>query len=558
MYVFSTKANRGGTISRNRKLAESYRDPKTGKPRKRVVQNIEKLPRLERARILYRYGGLKHMDNDEWVALVEAGDFHVPSVEGKVGDAYSGAGTAVLRHYAYNTGLKTLLTDQLGHKDSQLILDMIYQQIVHPDSKLSYAQRRPYSLSYLLEGKETVSEDSLYRAMDNLEEGFSQIRNGLNQNTSQPTRLLYYDLSNSYFTGMKAELGGYGDSKEKRYDRYIVSYGLVVNQNHIPLDIAVWKGGTADTNTVRETFRHWQENYQGEEAIWIADSAMSSEQNLEDIQSFGLSYITGMPSNTQVSVLNKLYEHSPGLFDQHISEYIWNNQRYVLCRHDSKGYYREYQNKKHRRKVYESLLHIQKTPQNKNQNKLYHRVMKVLEKHEQTDCWHFELNPYQDNKGGTHYKLEFQLLREQAHTKDILGHYYLLQTDLNTRQMEKEDVKASYKSLIHVEHQFRNLKTHMDIRPIRHWRAPRIKAHIYLNFLALWLLKHIENSWKDSNIHSEVAPQLAWWDEQLKLNEVLDSNDQVIALQWNKGTKAKQIIEEIKQFGEYEHIKPDL
>lgn len=558
MYIFRTKAKRDGTISYNRKLAESYRDPKTGKPRKRIVQNIEKLPLLERARLIYRHGGLQHLVNEEWQALGEAGDFYTPSVESKVGDSYSGAGTAVLRYYAQTTGLKTALMEHLGRKDGGLILDMIYQQILHPDSKLSYAQRRQYSLSYLLEGKEVVSENSLYRAMDELEAGFSRLRDSLNQNIAQPNRVLLYDLSNSYFTGMKAELGGYGESKEKRYDRYIVSYGLVVNQDYMPLDIAIWPGGTADTQTVRETFQSWREKYQANEAIWVADRALSSQENLEDIQSLGLSYITGLPSNSQLAVLKQLYEDQPGLFDQPISEYTLNNQRYVLCRHDSKGYYREKQNQKRRRKIYQELLHIQNTPQNKNQNKLYHRVMKVLEKYEQTDCWHFEFSPYQDHKNETHYRLTFQLLRKQAHLKDLLGHYYLLQTDLDQQQIKKEDVEANYKSLIHVERSFRSLKTHMDIRPIRHWRAPRIRAHIYLNFLALWLTKHIENRWKTLNIHNEVAPQLTWWDEQLKLNEILDTNDRVIDTQWNKGEKSKQIIEEIKAFGEYDHIKPVL
>ena len=111
---------------------------------------------------------------------------------------------------------------------------------------------------------------------------------------------------------------------------------------------------------------------------------------------------------------------------------------------------------------------------------------------------------------------------------------------------------------MNVERSFRDLKTHMDIRPIRHWRAPRIRAHIYLNFLALWLTKHIENQWKALNINKEVAPQLAYWDQQIKLNEVLDEKDRVIDTQWNKGEKSKQLINEIKAFGEYDHIKPSL
>lgn len=558
MYIHSSKANRNGRVSRNRRLVESYRDEKSGQPRKRIVQHIEKLPLLERARLIYRYGGQNHLDNEEWQALSDAGDFNTPVIEGKIGDAYNGAGTAILRHYAENTNLKSILSHQLGRKNGQLILDMIYQQILRPDSKLTYVQRRLHSLSYLLEGKEEADENTLYRAMDELENNFTGIRHDLNQNGQDSNRLLLYDLSNSYFTGMKAEIGGYGESKEKRYDRYIVSYGLVVNQDNIPLDIAIWPGGTADTQTVKETFKNWREKYQASQAVWVADRAMSSQENLNDIEDLDLSYITGMPTSAQVATLSRIYEESPELFDYTISEYTIEGKRYVLCRHDSKGYYREKQNQKRRRRIYHELLHIQKTPQNKNQNKLYHRVMKVLEKYEQTDCWHFDITSYQDNKNQTRYQLSFRLLRDKVHLKDTLGHYYLLQTNLNKKEMEKEEVKASYKSLLEVERSFRTIKTHMEIRPIRHWRANRIRAHIYLNFLALWLVKHIEHAWKASGIHHEVVPWLVYWDEQLKLNEVLDDYGQIIDMQWNKGEQSKEIIDKISAFGELGHIKPQL
>ncbi|TVQ50356.1 MAG: hypothetical protein EA362_02500, partial [Saprospirales bacterium] len=55
------------------------------------------------------------------------------------------------------------------------------------------------------------------------------------------------------------------------------------NQNNMPLDIRVWKGGTADYKTVLETFKEWKEYYlpnhkdKNTQAIWLADRSLSGE-----------------------------------------------------------------------------------------------------------------------------------------------------------------------------------------------------------------------------------------------------------------------------------------
>lgn len=92
MYIQASTVKRKGKDGRNRKLVEAYRDPKTGKPRNRTVRKLEGLPILERARLIYRHGGSKHLDAEEWVALQQAGDLHKPEITLQVGDCYAGGG----------------------------------------------------------------------------------------------------------------------------------------------------------------------------------------------------------------------------------------------------------------------------------------------------------------------------------------------------------------------------------------------------------------------------------------------------------------------------------
>lgn len=559
MYIQCSTVKRKGKNGRNRKLVESYRDPKTGQPRNRTVQKLEKLPILERSRLILKYGGEKHLDPEEWEVLYDAGDFTDPDQQTYVGDSYRGAGNWVLLEHFKNSGLTSMLTKHLGKNTGSIIRDMITLQILDPDSKLGYVKKRKKLLNYILDGKQDYKEDSFYLALDKLEEYFEAIRDDLNASYSQSGRLLLYDLSNSYFCGTKSELGGYGNSKEKRHDRYIVSYGLVTREDGLPLDIKAWKGGTADVNTVAGTFAGWKEKYQCSNAIWVADRSMSDDNTLSDIHKMGLSYITGLPAASQISLLQELHESCPEIFDHKLTEFENEGNRYVLCRHHQKGYRREIKNHRNLRKVYEELKKIQASPQNSNKEKLYHRAMKVLEKYGQTRCWKISFDTFQNKKSETRYRLTFRFDRKIFKGQNIIGHYYLLRTDLSSSQLTTHEAQQYYKKLFKVEHCFRMVKSGLEIRPIRHRKEKRIKAHIYLNFLSLWLVKYIENKWKARGISSEVPAKLKEWDASMMLHEILDKkNEKLIELQWNKGSTAKSVFTEIQKNGEMGSEPPHL
>lgn len=561
MYIQCSTVKRQGVVSRNRKLVKAYRDSKTKQPRVRTIQKIEKLPILERSQIIYSNGGKKYLTPEEWQALEIAGllsNKQAPVYE--VGDVYRGAGTAVALEHMENSGMFSILAKQMNRKSLAVIKELIIHQLLSPQSKLSYTSSRKSGLIYLLEGKKEYKEDTVYGSLDELTVKMEGIIKGLSGLLAKRThKLLLYDLSNSYFTGTKAELGGRGDSKEKRHDRYIVTYGLVMNQDNMPMNIRIWKGGTADAKTVMDTFVSWKQLYEASQATWIADRSMSGEPTLEDIKRLDLHYITGLPGNSQQAVLLMKHEDQPELFDQpDISSFTHQDKRYVLCRHQSKGYRKERQNAAGRRKVYDALVKIQKTPQNKDDKKIYHRAMKVLEEQEQTDIWDISIVPLQSKDTTKRYHLNFKLNRKAVITNDRIGHYYLLQTDLSEKQISNELVVTNYQSLMMVEKSFRDIKSQIEIRPIRHWKERRIKAHIYLCYLSLWLSKYIENLWRARGIHKEVGLTLHAWDEQLLMCEKVNTQGDMIETKWNKGKNARKTKDEIETFGEIAAIKKYL
>jgi len=353
--------------------------------------------------------------------------------------------------------------------------------------------------------------------------------------------------------------GGLCHSKEKRHDRYIVRYGLVLSEVQLPLDIRVWKGGTADNQTVADTFAHWKQTYQAKGAIWVADRSMSDEPTLSAIDRLGLDYVTGLSGQTQKALLRAFHEAQPDLFDQPLSEVAYESQRYVLCRHQKKGYRRAAAHQRARRTVYEGLKAIAQSPHNKHRDKLYHRAMKLLERHGQTGQWSIDFEESTDAHGVTRWTLRFTLDRQAAQAIDAMGHYELLQTSLSGKAADSSQVQAYYKSLMSVERCFRMAKTSLEIRPIRHWKKRRITAHIHLNYLALWLVKYIEGQWRGLGYPREVVPTLRDWDQALRYTELLDKDHQTtVGYEWTQGEQARRVIEQLKALGELKALQPPV
>jgi transposase len=89
-------------------------------------------------------------------------------------------------------------------------------------------------------------------------------------------------------------------------------------------------------------------------------------------------------------------------------------------------------------------------------------------------------------KDGT-LKLNKQAIREE----EKFDRKYVIRTSDDTLSLE--DVVLGYKQLLQVENAFRTLKSTLKIHPMYHRIERRIRAHIIINWLALLLVRLIEN-----------------------------------------------------------------
>src|SRR5207245_4987418 len=82
--------------------------------------------------------------------------------------------------------------------------------------------------------------------------------------------------------------------------------------------------------------------------------------------------------------------------------------------------------------------------------------------------------------------------QEQIDEEAALDGFYVLRTNLAEQTLTAPDVVRSYKQLAHAERAFRTLKgPELEIRPIRHRREDRVRAHAFLCLLAYYLEWHL-------------------------------------------------------------------
>jgi transposase len=91
--------------------------------------------------------------------------------------------------------------------------------------------------------------------------------------------------------------------------------------------------------------------------------------------------------------------------------------------------------------------------------------------------------------------LTWQRRIEQIEQEARLDGFYVLRTSVPAEHLDAVEVVQAYKDLSRVERAFRSLKTvDLEIRPIRHWTAPRVRAHVFLCMLAYHVEWHLRQA----------------------------------------------------------------
>jgi hypothetical protein len=459
-------------------LRESYRDG--DKVKKRTLANLSDWPQA-------KIEALRRVLRDEAVAPADEQALHLLR---SLPHGHVAATLGTLR----KLGLERLLSQggRQPRREVALCLAMIVARLLDPASKLATArgldaETAVCSLGQVLE-LGTVDERELYATLDWLVPQQGRIERALARHHLHNGTLVLYDVTSTYFEGRTCPLAKLGYSRDGQRQKLQIVIGLLCTAEGCPVAVEVFEGNAGDPSTVANQVDKLKQRFGLERVVLIGDRGMITQARIEEtVKPAGLNFITTL----RAPAIRSLAEAGAiqlSLFDQRdlaeISSPDYPGERLVACRNPLLADERARKRRELLAATQKDLLRIQarvrreKKPL-RGKDKIALAVGAAVNHYKMAK--HFSLTI-------TDTDLIFEPKTEQIAAEAVLDGIYVLRTDLGSKTLDTASTVKAYKDLANVERAFRSLKTvDLDVRPIHHRRADRVRAHVLLCMLAYYL-----------------------------------------------------------------------
>jgi len=461
-------------------LRESYRE--AGKTKNRTLANLSGWPaeRIEQLRAVLR--GDKLLPAAEAVEIVRA----LPH-----GHVLAALGTA--RRIA----LDAVLPHRAPQRRRDLALALIVARLLEPAAKLATARMldattASHSLGEML-GLGRVAAKEVYAALDWLGREQPLIEARLARRHLKDGALLLYDVTSTYLEGRCCELAQHGYSRAHRGDRPQIVIGLLCGVDGCPVAVEVFEGNTADPLTLAAQIDKLKQRFKLQRVVMVGDRGLLTSARIEQtLRPAGLDWITALraPAIKQLAAAGGPLQ--PSLFDHRdmaeITSPDYPGERLVVCKNPLLAEERARKRAELLAAAEKDLARIAARVRRarrplRGAAAIGQAVGAVLGRRHMAK--HFQISIADDAFSFAQYPLS--LAAEAA-----LDGIYVVRTSLPAEHSDAAATVRAYKSLSGVEHAFRSLKTvDLELRPVFHWTAPRVRAHVLLCMLAYYLQWHM-------------------------------------------------------------------
>ena len=468
-------------------LRESYRDGH--KFKRRTLANLSHWPaaKIEALRRVLRDEVLVPADQQGLTLLRSLPHGHVVAVLG------------MLR----KLGLDRLLSQggRQPRREVTLCVAMIVARLIDPASKLATArglddETASCSLGQVLE-LGAIDEQELYEALDWLLAQQERIERMLARRHLQNGTLVLYDVTSAYFEGRTCPLAKLGYSHGGKRGKLQIVFGLLCTAEGCPVAVEVFEGNVGDPSTLASQINKLKQRFGIERVVLIGDRGMITAARLEQtVRPAGVSFITALRAPA-IRCLAEAGIIQLSLFDERdlaeVSSPDYPGERLVVCRNPLLADERQRKRRELLAATERELIEIQDRVRRRKRplrgkDKIALAVGAVINRYKMAK--HFRLT-ITDND------LTFERESEQIDAEALLDGIYVLRTDLARETLDAAGTVGAYKGLANVERAFRSIKTvDIEVRPIHHRRADRVRAHVLLCMLVYYLEWHMRQALK--------------------------------------------------------------
>ena len=143
-----------------------------------------------------------------------------------------------------------------------------------------------------------LNDDKIYYELSKIQQNQAAIENFLFKKTYEHNPQSYdyvnYDLSSSYFVGLKCKLSAYGRSKDGKANCKQVVLALMVNSQGYPFKWDVFAGNMPEIHTMEKIIKACAHRFKLQDISMVFDRGLVAEDVLSIINGRGLKYISAL------------------------------------------------------------------------------------------------------------------------------------------------------------------------------------------------------------------------------------------------------------------------
>jgi len=415
-------------------------------------------------------------------------------------------------------GFRDILTDNCGYSESSadMALAHVTARAVYPASESKTAQWMKESSSVAgLFGCpiDKINRHKLYSASNKLYKNKDIIEKGLSTKTNElfdiRDRIVFYDLTNTYFEGRKAggRLAKFGRSKEKRNDAKIVSMAAVINAEGFLKYSRIYQGNISDCKTLCNTVEDLgsRTSTTGRKPIVVMDAGIMTDENAAMLKKKGYGYICVTRTK-----LKNYRQANKGGGDTVVRDKKGNpislrlvekegcEDTYMYVRSEQKAVKEASMNDHFSQRYEEEIEKIKtalgKKGGTKKLEKVWERIGRLKERYP-TANKHYSIEVVPDGEGKN--AADVKWAKNTVKPKESEGVYFI-RTSLKGE--EEDTLWTIYNTLTEIEATFRVLKTDLALRPVFHKYDENIESHLFLGLVAYQIVATVRHQLKQKGI----------------------------------------------------------
>jgi Transposase DDE domain len=461
---------KGGKLYTSHLLRRSFREG--GKVRHENLGNLSHLPPAVIEAVRAMLAGKILVDLDEAF-----------DIESSLPHGHVAAVLGVLR----SLDLERLISRERC-RERDLMVAMICQLLIKPASKLSCTRR--FSQSTLAEelALGEVSEPELLSAMDWLLARQERVERALAARHLHDGGFVLYDLSSSYFEGRHCPLAALGHNRDGKKGKLQVNWGLICSPEGRPVSVQVHPGNPADPGTLPGVLDTVAERFGIKRAIFVGDRAMITHAHAQKLKELDAGFVSALKT-VQIRTLIGSGDLQLSLFEERnlaeITSDEFPGERLIVCRNPHLAAERARKREDLLAATEAELAKVKRMVdgprgrlRNADAGKIGERTGRACNKYKVAK--HFELHIADGSFG-------YERKTEQIEAEAALDGLYVLRTTCPKDELSSQAVVRVYKQLKMAERAYRTIKTSLDVRPIRHHLAQRVRCHFFLFLLAYYV-----------------------------------------------------------------------